>query len=234
MIPDIHGKCNLDFWGANVYNGENFIGQFVTILSVNKTRDLRWAHSAHFLLGVVLNCAQFLFWRNTMSKNTRFLTHAAVIAALYAGLTHMQNLLLPGSATWAIQMRLSEALCVLAFFTPAAIPGLTVGCLVFNITYAAALPLDFLVGSLATLLAAGSMWLTRHVTVKGYPLLGMAMPALFNALLVGWELTAYIGGGFFLNALYVALGELAVLLTFGTALYYAVKKRHLDTTVFGA
>ena len=162
-----------------------------------------------------------------MSKNTRFLTHAAVIAALYAVLTHLQNVLLPGSATWAIQMRLSEALCVLSFFTPAAIPGLTVGCLVFNITYAAALPLDFLVGSLATLLAA------RHVTVKGYPLLGMAMPALFNALLVGWELTVYIGGGFFMNALYVALGELAVLLTFGTALYYAVKKRHLDTKVFG-
>ena len=88
-----------------------------------------------------------------MSKNTRFLTHAAVIAALYAVLTHLQNVLLPGSTTWAIQMRLSEALCVLSFFTPAAIPGLTVGCLVFNITYAAALPLDFLVGSLATLLA---------------------------------------------------------------------------------
>ena len=152
-----------------------------------------------------------------MSKNTRFLTHAAVIAALYAVLTHLQNVLLPGSTTWAIQMRLSEALCVLSFFTPAAIPGLTVGCLVFNITYAAA-----------------RMLLTRRVTVKGYPLLGMAMPALFNALLVGWELTVYIGGGFFLNALYVALGELAVLLTFGTALYYAVKKRHLDTKVFGA
>ena len=168
-----------------------------------------------------------------MSKNTRFLTHAAVIAALYTVLTHLQNVLLPGSATWAVQMRLSEALCVLALFTPAAIPGLTVGCLVFNITYASALPLDFLVGSLATLLAAGGMWLTRHITVKGYPLLGMTMPALFNALLVGWELTAYIGGGFFLNALYVALGELAVLLTFGTALFYAVKRRHLDTKVFG-
>ena len=169
-----------------------------------------------------------------MSRNTRFLTHAAVIAALYAALTHLQNILIPGSATWAIQMRLSEALCVLAVFTPAAIPGLTVGCLVFNITYAAALPLDFLVGSLATLMSAGSMWLTRKVTIKGYPLPGMAMPALFNALLVGWELTAYIGGGFFINALYVALGELAVLLSFGTALFYAVKKRHLDTKLFGA
>ena len=169
-----------------------------------------------------------------MPGKSRFLTHATVIAALYAVLTHLQNILLPGSATWAIQMRLSEALCVLAFFTPAAIPGLTVGCLVFNLTYAAALPLDILIGSLATLLAAGSMWLTRRITVKGYPLAGMLMPALFNALLVGWELTVYIGGGFPLNALYVALGELAVLLTIGTALFLAIKKRHLDARFFGS
>ena len=68
-----------------------------------------------------------------MSK-TRYLTQAAVIAAMYAALTHMQNLLLPGSTTWAIQMRLSEAMMVLAFFTPAAIPGLSLGCLLFNLT----------------------------------------------------------------------------------------------------
>lgn len=167
-----------------------------------------------------------------MSKNTRFLTHAAIIAALYAVLTHLQNLILPGSATWAIQMRLSEALCVLAFFTPAAIPGLTVGCLAFNITYAAALPLDFLVGSLATLAAAWGMWLTRKVVVKGYPLIGMLMPAAANAALVGWELTVYIGGGFVLNAVYVAIGEAVVLLVLGTALYYALKKRGLDQELF--
>ena len=88
-----------------------------------------------------------------MSNRPRFLAHAAIIAALYAVLTHLQNLILPGSATWAIQMRLSEALCVLAFFTPAAIPGLTRGCLLFNLTYSATLPLDFLVGTLATYLA---------------------------------------------------------------------------------
>ena len=167
-----------------------------------------------------------------MKKKTRYITHAAIIAALYAVLTHLQNILLPGSATWAIQMRVSEALCVLAFFTPAAIPGLTVGCLVFNITYAAALPLDFLVGSLATLLASGGMWLTRKITVKGYPLPGMLMPALCNAIMVGWELTVYIGGGFAVNALYVAIGEAAVLLSVGTALYYGMKNRHLDTKLF--
>ena len=163
-----------------------------------------------------------------MKTKPRYLAHAAIIAALYAVLTHMQNILLPGSATWAIQMRLSEALCILAFFTPAAIPGLTVGCLVFNLTYAAALPLDWIVGSLATLCAAWAMHRLRNM-----PVLGLLMPALTNAILVGWELTVYIGGGFGLNALYVAIGEAAVLLTFGSLLYTSIKKRKLDTRLFG-
>lgn len=166
-----------------------------------------------------------------MKKHARHLAHAAIIAALYAVLTHFQNILLPNSASFAIQLRLSEALCVLAFFTPAAPFGLAVGCLIFNLTFAAALPLDFLVGTLASYFAGKAMYLTRNLTLKGYPLAGMLMPALFNALLVGWELTAYIGG-FWLNAVYVAIGEAAVLLTMGTALYYAMKKRGLDKRLF--
>ena len=168
-----------------------------------------------------------------MKKHSRYLAQAAVIAALYAVLTHFQNILLPGSATWAIQMRLSEALCVLAFFTPSAAAGLSIGCLIFNLTFAAALPLDFLVGTLATYLAAKAMWLTRKHTICGLPLAGLLMPALFNALLVGWELSIYIGGGFWLNAFYVFLGEAAVLLSLGALLYTAIKKRHLDSRLFG-
>lgn len=167
-----------------------------------------------------------------MNKKTRLLVHGAIIAAMYAVLTHMQNLLIPDSATWAIQFRASEALCVLVLFTPAAIWGLAVGCLVFNLTYLGALPLDFVVGTLATVLAAVSMWKFRSVCIKGYPLLGMLMPALWNGLLVGWELDVYIGGGFGINALYVAIGETAVLLTLGTALYYAIKARKLDIRLF--
>ena len=166
-------------------------------------------------------------------KKSRFLAHGALIAALYVALTHLQNALIPGSATWAIQFRASEALCVLALFTPAAIPGLTIGCLLFNISFAGALPLDFLVGSLATLLAATGMYILRKVTVKGYPLLALFLPAVANAFLVGWELTVYIGGAFWLNCLYVAIGELAVLLTLGTALYYALRSRGLDKRLFG-
>ena len=59
------------------------------------------------------------------------------------------------------------------------------------------------------------------------------MPALFNAFLVGWELTVYIGGGFWLNALYVAIGELAVLFTLGLLLYTTMKKRGLAHRLFG-
>jgi len=190
--------------------------------------------SAHFVFAWVELSAHFCFQRRKNMNKTRYLAQAAVIAALYAVLTHMQNFLLPGSATWAIQMRISEAMTVLAFFTPAAIPGLSLGCLLFNLTYSATLPLDFVVGTLATLLAAIAMWLTRNVKVGKLPLPGLLMPALTNAVLVGWELTVYIGGGFGINALYVALGELAVVLVLGSLLYFAITKRGLDKKLLSA
>ena len=75
------------------------------------------------------------------------------------------------------------------------------------------------------------MWKTRNVKIGKLPLLGLVMPAVTNAFLVGWELTVYIGGGFGINALYVALGELAVVLVLGTALYFAITARSLDKSV---
>ena len=167
-----------------------------------------------------------------MKKTTRFTVYAAAIAALYLILTHLQNLIIPDSASFAIQCRLSEALCVLAFFTPAAIPGLTLGCLLFNLTFSGTLPLDFLLGSLATLLAALSMWFTRNVKWKGIPLPGLAMPAITNAILVGWELAIYIGGGFWFNAACVAIGELIVLYIPGILLYRLIISRGLDRKFF--
>lgn len=159
------------------------------------------------------------------------MTQGAVLAALYVALCHLQNLLLPGSASWTVQFRVAEALCMLALFTPAAVSGLSIGCFLFNLSFSAALPLDPIVGTLATFLATGGMYLLRKVRIKGYPLLAMTLPALFNALLVGWELDLYIGGGFWINAFYVALGELAVLLLLGTTLFYGIKSRGLDKDV---
>lgn len=168
-----------------------------------------------------------------MNHRIKRITHAALIAAMYFSLTHLQNLLLPNSASWAIQFRMSEALCVLSLFTPAAVPGLTIGCLLFNISFAGALPLDFLVGSYATFLACGSMWLLRRL-----PLLALAMPAVFNAFLVGWELTLYLGetgftmAAFWINALYVAIGELGVLYTLGWLLYRFLSRSGLARRMF--
>ena len=159
------------------------------------------------------------------------MTLGAVLAALYVALCHLQNLLVPGSASWTIQFRVAEALCVLALFTPAAISGLSIGCFLFNLSFSAALPLDSIVGTLATFLATGGMYLLRKVCIKGYPLPAMLLPALFNAILVGWELDLYIGGGFLINAFYVAVGELVVLLLLGTALFYGIKSRGLDKEV---
>ncbi len=167
-----------------------------------------------------------------MENKTRYITHAAIIAALYAVLTHLQNIILPGSATWMIQMRVSEALCIFAFFTPAAIPGLSLGCLLFNLTFANTLPLDWVVGTLATLIAAVAMWYMKGIKIFNLPILGLLMPAVTNAILVGWELSVYIGGGFLINAFYVALGELAVLLVLGSLLYTAIVKRGLDEKLF--
>ena len=76
------------------------------------------------------------------------------------------------------------------------------------------------------------MWHLRKATIRGYPLPALLMPALTNAFFVGWELTVYIGGSYPINALYVALGELIVLLTLGSVLYFAIRRRKLDSTLF--
>ena len=186
-----------------------------------------------FFVGMGAYAPIFYFKEQFMRKNPRFIVHAALISALYAALTHGQNMLFPNSVSMAIQFRASEALCVLAFFTPAAIPGLTFGCLLFNLTSGAALPLDFLVGSLASMVATTGMWHSRNLTFRKLPLMGLMMPVISNGALVGWELSIYIGGGFGINALYVAIGEALVMLTLGIVLYFALKTRNLDKRLFG-
>ncbi|MBE6925929.1 MAG: QueT transporter family protein [Ruminococcaceae bacterium] len=164
-------------------------------------------------------------------QKTKNLTRGALLAAAYVVLTYLQNFIFPNSTSFVIQFRASEALCVLALFFPAAIPGLSVGCFLYNLSYTVALPLDPIVGTLATFLATTGMYFLRNIKLKGLPLLSLLMPALFNAILIGWELNLYIGGGFWINALYVAIGEAAVLLTLGTALYFALKPHAARFTV---
>ena len=69
-------------------------------------------------------------------RKSKFIARGAIIAAAYVALTYLQNFIFPNSTSFAIQFRISEALCVLSLFTPTAIPGLSVGCLLFNLSYA--------------------------------------------------------------------------------------------------
>ena len=67
-------------------------------------------------------------------KSTLYIVQGALIAAIYATMTILQNILIPGSASMPVQFRVSEVLTVLALYTPAAIPGLTIGCVIANIS----------------------------------------------------------------------------------------------------
>ena len=168
------------------------------------------------------------------NKKVLFVAQAAIIAALYAALTYAQNMLLPGTTSMAVQFRLSEALTLLSVFTPAAIPGLTIGCVAANLMNVSVLPLDMILGSLATLLAAIAMYLLRHVCVKKIPLLSALMPAVFNGIIIGLEIEIFFIDGpfnfvsFLIQAGCVFLGELAVCMTVGLLLVAVIQKRGLD------
>ena len=92
-----------------------------------------------------------------MSKNTAFITHAAAIAAIYVVLT----LIFAPISYGEVQVRISEALTILPFFTPAAIPGLFIGCLIANFL-GGSIILDVIFGSIATLIGAAGTYLLRN------------------------------------------------------------------------
>lgn len=164
------------------------------------------------------------------NKKIMHLVQGAMIAAGYAAATYVSALL--GIAYGPIQFRFSEALTVLSVFTPAAIPGLTIGCILGNLSSPFGI-WDIAFGSLATLLAAVTARMLRNVTVKGLPLLSIVMPVIFNALIVGAEITILMPTGeanfaaFAVAALEVGAGELAVCLAGGIPVYYALKKTNI-------
>lgn len=148
--------------------------------------------------------------------NTQYLTHAAAIAAIYTALTVIAAGF--GLANGAVQVRFSEALTVLPFFTPAAVPGLAVGCLISNIVTGCALP-DIIFGTLATLLGAlGSHALRRNRFLVSLP------PILANTIIIPFVLSyAYhIPGGIPYFMLTVGAGEVISCLLFGQILLTAL------------
>ena len=136
-----------------------------------------------------------------MKKNVRYLTQAAMIAAIYVVLTFIANAL--GLANGAIQIRFSESLCILPYFTSAAIPGLFIGCLISNILTGCALP-DIVFGSIATLIGAYVTYLLRK-----YKWLSPIGPILANALIVPFILLyAYGVRPLWLSFITVTIGEI--------------------------
>lgn len=172
-------------------------------------------------------------------KSTKYIVQAAVIAALYAVLTFLQNTLLPGSASMAVQFRVSEILTILAVFTPAAIPGLTIGCVIANISSLSVLgPYDLIFGSLASLIAAILIRAFRNIRLFSLPVLSAIMPAIANGIFVGFEIEFFfVEGGFhFADFLVqgglVALGEFGVLIVLGLPLAKIIEKQELDKALF--
>ncbi len=158
---------------------------------------------------------------NPRYGKTLYMATAASIAALYVVLTF----LLFKFASGVIQFRLSECLTVLPVLTPAAVPGLTIGCLLFNLFNPESLgPVDIILGSLATLLSAiSTRWLSvklRGMKGPGKDLIALIPPVFFNALIVGTYLTFLLTGTFqvtmvLINIAYIAISETIVVYLIG-------------------
>lgn len=151
-----------------------------------------------------------------MKKRTLLITQAAMIAALYVILTLVANAM--GLANMAVQVRFSEALTVLPAFTPAAIPGLFLGCLISNILIGS-LPLDIVFGSMATLLGALGTYGLRK-----YPKLSLVPPILSNAIIVPWILMKIyeFEGSYWYFMITVGAGEIISCGILGMLLFYGL------------
>lgn len=151
-------------------------------------------------------------------KMSVFLSQAGLIAALYLCLTFLSNMM--GLASGVIQLRLSEALTILPVFTPAAIPGLFVGCILSNLL-TGCIPLDILFGSIATLLGALGTYALRKKKI-----LALLAPLLSNTLIVPFIL-AYVynfKGSIPFFMFTVGMGELISCGILGSFLYYIINK----------
>ncbi len=162
-------------------------------------------------------------------QKTKFLIVGGLIAALYAVATYISAAI--GLAYGGIQFRFSEALTVLPVFTPAAIPGLIIGCFIGNLGSPFGM-LDVLLGTFATALAAVCSFYTRKVTFMRLPLISMFFPVLFNTIIVGAEIAYFLPEGFsalgfLVAAAEIATGELAVCYGLGIPLFLTLKKSEI-------
>lgn len=146
-----------------------------------------------------------------------YLVHGAMIAAIYVVLTMLAASV--NLASGAIQVRFSEMLTVLPFFTPAAVPGVVIGCFLSNILTGCALP-DIIFGTLATLIGAlGTYALRKHRFLCTVP------PVISNAIIVPLVLryAYHIPGALPYLSLTVGLGEVISCMILGQFLISVLK-----------
>ena len=151
-------------------------------------------------------------------KTNKYLAQGGIIAALYVVLTLLSAMM--GLSSGAIQLRLSEALCILPCFIPAAVPGLFVGCLLSNLITGCA-AMDVIFGSLATLLGAlGTYYLRKN------PFLSVVPPILCNTLIIPFVLSyAYgIETAIWVLMLGVFIGEFISCGALGQLVFRTLKK----------
>ncbi len=149
-----------------------------------------------------------------MNRSVKFTVQAGIIAAIYAVMTIAFAPISYGQ----IQVRISEALTILPFFTPAAIPGLFVGCIVANF-YGGLGPIDIVFGSLATLLAAAITYFVRK-----YKYIAPLPAVVVNGVVVGIILNVVYGLPLIASMLWVALGEMIACYGLGLPLLLSLKK----------
>lgn len=157
-----------------------------------------------------------------IASKTRFITQAALIAALYTVLTYLTNLF--GLANGAVQCRLSEALCVLPAFTPAAIPGLFIGCFISNLITGGVI-FDVVFGSVATLMGAvGTFFLARwKLNPVLYPLPAIISNTVIIPLVLKYAYSLNQSVWYFVVT--VGLGELISCGIFGVILYFSLLRK---------
>ena len=160
--------------------------------------------------------------KTEQNRRLHFLVQAGMIAAIYAVLTYAAAA--ANLAYGAVQFRFSEALTVLPVFTPAAIPGLALGCFLSNLASPLG-PVDWVFGTAATLLAAALSYLTRRVRLAGLPVLPLCFPVLCNAVIAAWA-------AFLPTALSVGAGELVVCAALGLPLAAALERTGAATRMF--
>ncbi len=159
-------------------------------------------------------------------NHAEFIVQGAAIAALYVVLTLLSNIF--GLASGVVQVRISEALTVLPFFTPAAIPGLFVGCIISNLLAGSAV-WDVVFGSIATLIGAAGTYLLRKKTKWLAPLPPIAANTLIVPFILAFAYGAEESIPFLM--LTVGAGEIISCGVLGLILLKALEKHAKD--IFG-